>query len=111
MIKGYNIFNGAKCFSSGIFQNYLVFRPAKNRLNTSVALLDLICENLMDGNITKSDINFAANFVDHHVLLDINFKGHCLINYNISIPKKVVNLYISYILIPWLINLNRFHIK
>ena len=38
-------------------------------------------------NITKSDSNFAPNFVDHHVLPDINFNGHCLI-YNISIPKK-----------------------
>ena len=38
-------------------------------------------------NITKSDSNFAPTFVDHHVLPDINFNGHCLIN-NVSIPKK-----------------------
>ena len=36
-------------------------------------------------------------FVNHHLLSDINFNGHCLININISIPKKVINLYISYI--------------
>ena len=57
-------------------------------------------------NITKSDSNFAPTFVNHHVLLDINFNGNCLINNNISIPKKVINLYISYILNPSLRNLN-----
>ena len=31
-------------------------------------------------NITRSDSNFAPTFVDHHVLPDINFNGHCLIN-------------------------------
>ena len=31
-------------------------------------------------NITQSDSNFAPTFVDHHVLSDINFNGHCLIN-------------------------------
>ena len=53
-------------------------------------------------NITKSDSNFAPNFVNHHLLPDINFNGHSLINNNISILKKVINLYISYILNPQL---------
>ena len=57
-------------------------------------------------NILKSDSNFAPNFADHHLLLDINFNGHCLIKDNISIPKKVTNLYISYTLNPQLRNLN-----
>ena len=60
-------------------------------------------------NITKSDSNFAPTFVDHHVLPDINFNGHCLRN-NISFTKKVINVYIFYILNPWLRNLNRFYI-
>ena len=30
-------------------------------------------------NITKSDSNFVQNFVDHYLLLDINFDGHRLI--------------------------------
>ena len=55
-------------------------------------------------NITKSDSNFAPTFVDYHVLPDINFNGHCLIKNNIFIPKKVINLYVSYILNPWLKN-------
>ena len=37
-------------------------------------------------NITKSDSNFET-FLDHHILPEINFHGHCLINNNISIPK------------------------
>ena len=57
-------------------------------------------------NITKSDSNFAPTFVDHHLLPDMNFNGHCLIKSNISIPKKVVNLYISYTLSPQLRYLN-----
>ena len=52
--------------------------------------------------MTKSDRLFAPNFVNHCLLPDENFYGHCLINNNISIPKKVINLYISYILNPWL---------
>ena len=38
-------------------------------------------------HITKSDSNFGPTFVDHHVLLDINFNGHCLIN-NILLSIK-----------------------
>ena len=40
-------------------------------------------------NITKSGSNFAPTFTDHHVLPDVNFNGHCLINNNISVPKRV----------------------
>ena len=46
-------------------------------------------------SITKSDSNFAPSFVDHHLLPDTNFNGH-----DFSIPKKVINLYISYTLNP-----------
>ena len=47
-------------------------------------------------NITESDSNFETNFVDHHLLSDISFNEHCLINNNISIPKKVINIYIYF---------------
>ena len=56
-------------------------------------------------NITKSDSNFAPTFVDHHILPDMNFNGHCLIKINISIPKKLINLYIAYAVGPQLRNL------
>ena len=35
----------------------------------------------------------------------MNFNGHCLIKNDISIPKKAINLYISYTLGPQLRNL------
>ena len=35
--------------------------------------------------IAKSDSNFVLTFVDHHVLPDINFNGHCFIKNNTSI--------------------------
>ena len=57
-------------------------------------------------NVTKSDSNLAPTFVDYHLLPDTNFNGHCLIKSNISIPKNVINLYISYTLGPQLRNLN-----
>ena len=59
----------------------------------------------MEG-ITKSDKSFAPTFVDPHLLLDMNFIGHCLIKSNISIPKEVINLYISYTLGPQLTHIN-----
>ena len=52
-------------------------------------------------NITKSDSNFAATFVDHHLLPDMTLMVNVLIKNNISIPKKVINLYFSYELTPW----------
>ena len=56
-------------------------------------------------NITKLESNFAPIFLDHCLLPDINFNGNFLIN-NISIPKQVINLYISYKLSTWLRNSN-----
>ena len=58
-------------------------------------------------NMTKLGSNFAPTFVDPHLLPDLNFNGHCLIKNNISIPKKVINLYISDTIGPKLGNLNR----
>ena len=77
-----------------------------------MALIELNRGNLLEcreesiENITKSDSNFAPTFVDHHVLPDINLNGLCLIKNNISIPKKVINLYISYTSCSQLRNLN-----
>ena len=45
-------------------------------------------------NITKSDLNFTQTLFDQHLLPDMNLNGH----FNISIPKKVMNLYISHTL-------------
>ena len=56
-------------------------------------------------SITKSGRNFAPIFVGHHLLPDMNFNGHYLIN-SLLAPKKLMNLYISYSLSPWLKYLN-----
>ena len=71
-----------------------------SNLTTEVDKLEKIIEN-----ITKSYSNFAPTFVDHHLLPDMNFNGHYLID-SILVPKKLMNLYISYSLSPWLKYLN-----
>ena len=93
MIDKFSILNGAKYFSSGIFQNYLVFIPANKYVKyfngTTQSELwkykGMSKESIE--NITKSDSNFAPSFDDHHVLPDINFNGHCLIKDNIYVPE------------------------
>ena len=83
MINKFNILNGTKYFSSGIFQNYLVFIPAKKYIKyfSATTQIDLWKFNEMSedniANITKSDRKFTPTFVDHHVLPDIDFNGHC----------------------------------
>ena len=48
LIDKFSILNGAKYFSLGIFQNYLVFIPAKNTLNIFLVLFILNPGNLME---------------------------------------------------------------
>ena len=109
--KKISFVNGAKYFSSGVFQNYLEFIPAIKYIKyfSGTGRIDSWKSNEMSEenieNVTKSNSNFAPTFVDHYLLSDIDFNGHCLIN-NISITKKVINLYISYKLNPQLRNLN-----
>ena len=56
-------------------------------------------------NSWKSN-GMSPTLVYHYLISDINIIGHCLISNNISIPKKVINLYISYILNPYFRNLS-----
>ena len=96
MINKFSILNGAKKFSSGIFQNYLVFILDKKHIKHFSGTTQIYSwksngmskENIE--NITKSDSNFAPTFVDHHVVLNINFDRYCLIN-NIYVPEKAIN--------------------
>ena len=118
LINKCSILNGAKYFSLGLFQNYLVFIPTKTyswylyQHFGGTTRIELWKSNGMSQetieNISKSDSNFVPTFVDHHLLSDMNFNGHCLIKSNISIPKKVMNLYISYTLGPQLWNLSTY---
>ena len=107
LINKFSILDGAKYFPSGISQSYLVFIPAKKYIKYFSGTTKIYSwkSNGMSGesveNITELDSNFAATFVEHHVLPEINFSGHCLVSNNISIRKIVINLYISYTLSPW----------
>ena len=42
-------------------------------------------------NRTKWVSSVALPFLDHHVLADVSFNGHCVIN-NICIPIEVINI-------------------
>ena len=74
LINKFSILNGAKYFFSGIYQDYLVFITAKKYIKYINGMSE---ENIE--NVTKSDSNFAPTFVDHQLLPDMNFNGHCLI--------------------------------
>ena len=86
--------DGAKYFSLGIFQNYLLFIPTKKYIKyfSGTTQIESWKSNGMSEesieNITKSDSNFAQTFVDHHLLLDMNFNGHCLIKNDKSLSLK-----------------------
>ena len=91
-----------KQFSLGMSQNYFVFIPAKKYIKhfSSTTWIvwwryNVVSEESIE-NITKSDMNFAPTFVGYHLLLDITFNGRYLIKNNISIRKKEINLYFSY---------------
>ena len=97
MINKFGILNEAKCFSSGLFQNYLIFIPATKYVKyfSCTIRIDLLKSNGMSEenikNITKWDNSFTSTLVDHHVLSHINFNGHCLIYNKILITKKSNN--------------------
>ena len=93
MINKFNILNEAKYFPSEIFQDYLVFIPAKKYIKyfSGTTRNDLWKSNEMSKenieDITKSDSSFPSTLVDHYIFPDVNFNGRCLINY-ISIHNK-----------------------
>ena len=71
LINKFSILNGAKYFSSGTFQNYLLFTPAKKYIKYFVALLGLIRGNLMEcqKKVLKMVLNETA--IMHQLLLII----------------------------------------
>ena len=77
LVSKFSILNGAKYFSSGIFQNYLVFIPTKKYIKyfSGTTRIDSWKSNGMSEenieSITKSDRNFAPTLVDHHLLPEI----------------------------------------
>ena len=113
LMNKFSILNGAKYFSLGIFENYLVFISAKKYIKyfsgttriESWKYIGMSAESIE--NITKSGSSFAPAFVDHYLLPDENFNGHCLIKNNITPPKRIMSLYTSYKLTPWSRNLDK----
>ena len=105
MINKYCILDGAKYFYSGILPNYFVHIPAKNYIKYFGGTTKIYSwkSNRMSEesikNITKLSQLFAPTLVNYYPLPYAN--EYCLINNNISIPNKVMNLYISYTLDPW----------
>ena len=104
LISKYSILNGAKYFSSGILQNYLVFIAANKHFKCFSGTTNGISEKSIENKTTSAN-NFAPTFIDTCPLSNVNFNGHCLIN---KIPdyRKVINLYISYTLHTWSRDLN-----
>ena len=91
LINEFTILNGAKYLSSGIFQTYLVFVPAKKYIKyfNRTARIGSWKSNGMSEkdieNMIKSDSHFAPIFVDHHVLPYIDLNEHCKYNKYINI--------------------------
>ena len=110
----FSILNRVRHFSSRIFQNYFLFIPAIKQIKYFYDLTQIYlwkCNGLSEEsieNITEWDSNFAPTFVYHHSLPEINFNEHYLMKYNISFPRRVINLYISYTLCPQLTNCNTY---
>ena len=73
-------------------KKYIKYFSGTNRVN-SWKSNGMSKESIED--ITKSDSNFAPVFVDHHLLPDVKFKGHCLLINNISALKNVIHLYVE----------------
>ena len=85
MINNFSIVIGAKYFSSGIFQSYLVFIPSEKCIKhfngttrTNSWKSNRISEKNIE-NIAKIDSNFVPIFADHDFLPAINFDRHYLI--------------------------------
>ena len=98
LINKIGILNRAKYFSLVIFENCLLFIPTKKNMKhfRSTTRVEWWKSNGMSKenieNITISDSNFAPTFVDHHLLPDMNFNGHCLRKVIFLFPKKVIHL-------------------
>ena len=112
MINKLSIINEEKHFSLVMFQIYLVFIRTKTYAKYFHGTTQFfswkwngMSEESIE-NITKSGSNFPPTFVDHHSLPGIIFNWQCLIKNNLSIPEKVINLYVSYTVGPQLRNSN-----
>ena len=87
---------------SGVLQHYLVVILTNKYIElfsgTSETYLwksKGISEEIIK-NTAGPNQNFASNLTGSYSLPDATFNGHCLMNSNNSIFKKLINPYISY---------------
>ena len=97
LIEKFSILNGAKYFSLGISQSHLVLIPTNKYIKYFTNIPRV--ESWKPNGMSKESIENITR-------PEMNFNGLCLIKNNISIPKKVINLYISYKLGQQLKNLS-----
>ena len=88
LINGYKILNGAKYFSSGILQNYLIFLSTKKyfRFLTNTSQVSSwksqeLSEESIE-NTTTSNINFTLPLIYYYPLPDAKFNGQCFLHKN-----------------------------
>ena len=73
MINKFSILNGAKYFSSIIFQNYFAFILTKKNIKYFIGTTRVEswkCNGMSEesiGNIIKSDSNYALVFAEHNL--------------------------------------------
>ena len=99
MIDKLSILNGAKIFYFRNISKLFSIEYFSGTTRTESWKSNGMSEESIE-NMTKLDSSFTQTIVYHHLLPDINFNGHRLIKNNISMHKKVINLYISYTLGP-----------
>ena len=105
MINKYRILNGAKYFSVGVFQNYLVFISANKYwkfFSGTTQIYSWKSKGTWEesiGKMTNSDI--TPTLVNTYSLSYAKFSGKYLINSKTFVFKKVINLHFSYALDPW----------
>ena len=104
LIKKNSILCGTRYFYSGILQNYSVIIPAKKCIKYFGGTTEIylwksngMSEESIE-NIIKVSYLFTPTLVNYYPLPCGKINEYCLLSNNISITKKVINLYISYAL-------------
>ena len=105
LMNGYSILKGAKYFSSGVLQNYLVFISA-NKCNESFSGAQKIYSWKSKGMSEESikippgsNNTFAPSLIDY---CPLSYEKVCWKLFKTSsISLHVVNLYVSYTLDTW----------
>ena len=99
-------------FSSGVLKYYLVFTSANRYINffkNTHEIYSWKSKGKSEESIKNPpglDNTVDQSLINSYLLPDVKLGGNCLMNSNISVLRKVVNLYISYKLDTWSRGLN-----